>query len=84
MIRYPEVDLHRLTIDEAMPVLNDFLYDAFTSGLTTVSINHGKGTGILRQAVQRELRKSSLVKSFRRGIRGEGGEGVTVVELAEQ
>ena len=83
MPEYPELDLHRLTVDEALPRLNDFLYDAFTSGLYEVSINHGKGSGILRQAVARELRKSSLVKSFRRGVRGEGGAGVTIVNLTE-
>jgi DNA mismatch repair protein MutS2 len=83
MNEYPEIDLHRLTIDEAMPKLNDFLYQAFTSGLDEVSVNHGKGSGVLKLAVRRELRKSSLVKSFRRGIKGEGGEGVTIVKLAE-
>jgi DNA mismatch repair protein MutS2 len=81
---YPEINLHRLTIDEAIPEMNNFLYQAFTSGITEVSINHGKGTGVLRQAVHRELKKNSMVRSFRRGIRGEGGEGVTIVELADR
>lgn len=84
MPEYLELDLHRLTVDEALPRLNDFLYDAFTSGRDEVSICHGKGTGILRQAVVRELRKSSLVGSFRKGGRGEGGAGVTIVKLAER
>jgi DNA mismatch repair protein MutS2 len=83
MMEYPEIDLHRLTVDEAMPRLDDFLYRAFTSGIHEVSINHGKGTGVLRMAVRRELGKSSLVKSFRRGATNEGGEGVTIVRLAE-
>jgi DNA mismatch repair protein MutS2 len=83
MMEYPEVDLHRLTVDEAIPKLDDFLYRAFTTGIHEVSINHGKGTGILRMAVRRELRKSSMVKSFRRGDRNEGGEGITIVKLAE-
>jgi DNA mismatch repair protein MutS2 len=80
---YPEIDLHRLTVDEAMPKLNDFLYRAFTSDITEVSINHGKGSGVLKLAVSRELKRSSMVKSFREGIRGEGGNGVTIVKLAE-
>lgn len=79
-----ELDLHRQTVEEAIPRLNDFIYKAFTSGFMAVSINHGKGSGVLRQAVHRELRKNSLVRSFRKGERGEGGVGVTVVELAER
>jgi len=42
---------------------------------------HGKGTGILRQAVVRELKKHPLVRSFRGGGRFEGSTGATVVEF---
>jgi DNA mismatch repair protein MutS2 len=79
-----ELDLHRLTVDEALPMMNDYLYKAFTSGFSSVCINHGKGTGILKQAIQRELKKNTLVKSFRPGDRTEGGVGVTIVQLAER
>ena len=78
-----ELDLHRLTIDEALPKLNDYLYHAFTSGMSRVCINHGRGSGALKQAVHRELKHHSLVKSFRAGGYGEGGGGVTIVELAD-
>jgi DNA mismatch repair protein MutS2 len=83
MIIDSELDLHRHTVDEALPRLNDYLYHSFVAGMTAVRINHGKGTGVLRQAVHRELKKHNLVKSFRPGGYGEGGEGVTIVELAE-
>lgn len=83
MVVDAELDLHAQTVDEALPRLNDYLYQAFMSGMSSVRINHGKGTGILRQAVRRELKNHTLVKSFRRGDHWEGGEGVTVVELAE-
>jgi DNA mismatch repair protein MutS2 len=79
----PELDLHRHTIEEALPKLDQYLYDAFMAGMNSVCINHGRGTGILRQAVHRELKKHSLVKSFRKGGYGEGGAGVTIVELSE-
>ncbi|MFC1905283.1 Smr/MutS family protein [Chloroflexota bacterium] len=78
-----ELDLHRQTVEEALPRLRDHLYCAFTSGMSSTCINHGYGSRMLRQAVHRELKHHSLVKSFRAGGYGEGGEGVTIVELAD-
>jgi len=78
-----ELDLHRLTVEEALPKLDEFIYRAFTSGFNQLCINHGRGAGTLRLAVQRELKKNSMVRSFRAGDRWEGGIGVTIVELAE-
>jgi len=77
----PELDLHALTVDEAMPMIHEYLDDAFMTGMKEVRIVHGKGTGILRQAVMRELKRHPLVKSFRRGNRYEGSTGATIVEL---
>jgi DNA mismatch repair protein MutS2 len=79
-----ELDLHRLTVEEALPKLDDFIYSAFTAGFSEVCINHGRGSGTLRLAVQRELKKNSMVKSFRAGDRWEGGIGVTIVELSDR
>ena len=79
-----ELRLRRLTLDEALPKLDQYLHDAFMDGLIQVRVIHGKGTGTLRQTVRRELGKHPLVKSFRPGGYGEGGEGVTIVEMAEK
>ena len=79
-----ELRLRHLTLDEALPRLDQFLHDTFMAGLIQVRIIHGKGTGTLRQTVRRVVGKHPLVKSFRPGDYGEGGEGVTVVELAEK
>ena len=79
-----EVRLRHLTVDEALPKLDQYLHDAFMAGLYQVSVIHGKGTGTLRQIVRRELARHPLVKSFRPGEYGEGGEGVTIVELTEK
>lgn len=76
-----ELDLHAMTVDEAIPLVQEYLNDAFMAGLKEVRIVHGKGTGILRQAVTRELGKHPLVKSFRGGGRFEGSTGATVVEF---
>jgi len=46
-----EIDLHRLTVDEAIPKLDDFLHTAFQAGLYQVWVIHGKGSGILRREV---------------------------------
>ena len=79
-----EVRLRHLTVDEAMPKLDQYLHDAFMAGLYQIKVIHGKGTGTLRQLVQEQLAKHPLVKSYRPGGYGEGGAGVTIVELAEK
>jgi len=79
-----EVLLRHLTVDEALPKLDQYLHDAFMAGLYQVRIIHGKGTGTLRRVVQERLARHSLVKSYRPGDYGEGGDGVTIVQLAEK
>ncbi len=77
-----EVHLRHLIVDEALLKLDKYLNDAFMAGLYQVRIIHGKGTGTLRQVVREQLTKHTLVKSYRPGGYGEGGNGVTIVELA--
>ncbi len=76
-----EIHLRRLTVDEALRQLDKYLNDAFMAGLYQVKVVHGKGTGTLRQVVREQLAKHPLVKSYRPGDYGEGGAGVTIVEL---
>ena len=77
-----EVSLRGLKVEEALYRLDRFLNDAVLSGHSQVRIIHGKGTGALRQAVHQELARHSLVKSFALAEPWEGGDGVTVAELA--
>lgn len=79
----PEVDLHRLTADEAIEELDAFIREAHCAGVPAIRVVHGKGTGILRSTVRTWLPRQRLVKSFRSGWTWEGGDGVTVVELAD-
>ncbi len=78
-----ELDLHRLTVDEAIPQLDQFLNAAFQAGLYRVRIVHGKGSGVLRQEVRRYLSGHPLVKSHRTAERYHGGAGATQVEMSE-
>ena len=76
-----EVDLRGMDSVEAICVLERYLDEAFRGNLPSVRIIHGKGTGVLRAAVQQSLRKNKFVKSFRLGIYGEGEDGVTIAEF---
>ena len=79
-----ELLLRRLTVEEALYRLDQYLYNAFMADLASVRIVHGKGTGKLRRAVHESLARHPLVKSYRLGDYGEGDYGVTVVELTNR
>ena len=76
-----ECDIRGMAVDEAIPVVDQYLDEAVLASLGEVSIIHGKGTGALRQGIQQHLRHHPHVKRFRLGVYGEGESGVTVVEL---
>ncbi len=76
-----EVRLRHLTVDEALLKLDQYLNDAMLAGLYRVRVIHGKGSGTIRQVARRQLAHHPLVKSYRPGGYGEGGAGVTIVEL---
>ena len=76
-----ECDVRGMALDEAIPVVDQYLDEAVLASLTEVSIIHGKGTGVLRSGIQQHLRRHPHVKSFRLGVYGEGESGVTVVTL---
>jgi DNA-nicking Smr family endonuclease len=79
-----ELDLHRMTVDEALPKIDDFLNDTYSAGLHYVRIVHGKGSGVLRQEVSRYLSTHPLVKSFHSADRFTGGIGATEVQLIDK
>ena len=76
-----EVDLRGMDAVEAICVLDRYLDEAMRSNLSQVRIIHGKGTGVLRAAVQQSLKKNKFVKKFRLGQYGEGEDGVTIAEF---
>ena len=70
-----------MAVDEALPVLDNFLDAAYMGNLPNARIIHGKGTGVLRAGIQQHLKKHRNVAEFRLGRYGEGEDGVTVVTL---
>ncbi len=77
----PEVDLRGLMVEEAIEKTDKYLDDACLAGVSPVTIIHGKGTGVLRNAIHDYLKNQTYVKSYRLGVYGEGETGVTIVEL---
>lgn len=75
------VDLRGKNAEEALLDLDMFIDGAVRSGLTEITIVHGKGTGVLRKAVQTHLRTHPNIRTFRLGVYGEGEDGVTIAEL---
>lgn len=76
-----ELDIRGSACDDGIYELDAFIDQAVMSNISTVTIIHGKGTGLLRKAVHQRLRSHPSVKNFRLGLFGEGEDGVTVVEL---
>ena len=75
------VDLRGLGGDEAIMKIERFIDAMRLNRIHSATIVHGKGTGSLRQRTTEFLQQHRYIKSFRLGEWGEGGAGVTVVEL---
>ncbi len=76
-----EIDIRGMNSEEGIVELDRYIDHALLSGVTTVTVIHGKGTGVLRKAVHAFLKNNKSVKGFRLGVFGEGESGVTIVEL---
>ncbi len=76
-----QLDMRGLSCDEGIYLLDGYIDSVVLAKLESVTIIHGKGTGVLRDAVRRHLRKHKAVESIRPGIFGEGEDGVTVVKM---
>lgn len=79
-----ELDLHGLTVDEALLKLDEFIHTAYRAGYFQVRIVHGKGAGILRREVARYLSSHPLVRSHQLADRYHGGDGATIVNLSDR
>jgi len=75
------LDLRGARVDEAVGKMEAFLDRAALDGRSPVFVIHGHGTGALRKAIREHLARSQYVRRFQPGGKGQGGDGVTVVDL---
>jgi DNA mismatch repair protein MutS2 len=75
-------DVRGHRVDEALAVVDQLLDRAVVRGAIGVCVVHGMGTGAVRDAVRKHCKGHSQVARFRAGVRGEGGDGVTLVWMA--
>lgn len=78
-----EVDLRGQNVEEGLMLVDAAIDSALLRGIPRLTIIHGKGTGVLRSAVQQHLRRCPGIASFRLGAFGEGENGVTIAELKQ-
>lgn len=76
-----ELDIRGFASDEGILELDRFLDEAVLAGVETVTIIHGKGTGVLKKAVRGHLKGHPSVATSRPGLYGEGEDGVTIVQI---
>jgi DNA mismatch repair protein MutS2 len=75
------LDLRGARVDEALELLDQYLDQASLASAGRVTIIHGHGSGALRDAVRDRITGHPLVRDWRPGDRGEGGDGATIVSL---
>jgi DNA mismatch repair protein MutS2 len=76
-----EIEVRGMTAEEAWEVVDKYLDDASLCGYDSVRVIHGKGKGILGKKIREMLASHPRVRAHRFGDIGEGGTGVTIVEI---
>jgi len=82
MLDSKELDVRGMRADESLAQLELFLDKAVRDGFNSVRVIHGRGKGILRNAVREHLTRHPLARSFEAEARERGGDGATLVHLA--
>jgi DNA mismatch repair protein MutS2 len=72
------IDLHGLTVEEALGRVQEALSEALLADVDELRLIHGRGGGRIRSALHRELGETPSVRKFRLDPRN---EGVTIVTL---
>lgn len=74
-----EIDIRGMRLADALDIVTGYIDDAIMLNVNTVRIIHGKGTGVLRDEIQKYLRTMPGVASAKDEQIQYGGTGVTVV-----
>ena len=77
----PEVDVRGERVNDALEIVMKFIDDALMLGVPSVRILHGKGTGALREEIQKYVRTIPGVAEVADEDVRMGGSGVTVVKF---
>ncbi|HUT87279.1 MAG TPA: endonuclease MutS2 [Candidatus Heimdallarchaeota archaeon] len=77
-----QLNVRGMTVAEALREVETYVDRLLLADVRSASILHGKGTGALRDAVRSYLSSCSFVQSCGRASPREGGDGVTLFELA--
>ena len=77
----PELDVRGERVSDALDIVMHYIDDAIMLNIGSVRIIHGKGTGALRDELQKYLRTIPGVTSVRDEQVQFGGSGVTIVTL---
>jgi len=77
-----KIDLRGMRREEALKTLELFVDEALIANGTSLKIVHGKGDGVLRNAVKKKLREYRAVSSVYHEEAERGGDGVTIAELS--
>jgi DNA mismatch repair protein MutS2 len=78
-----EINVIGCNVDEALARTERLLDDTLVTEQKSVRVVHGYGTGQLRRAIVSLLKDHPQVASFHHAPPGQGGDGVTVVELKD-
>ena len=73
--------VRKMTVDEALPMVEQYLDQAYRAGYDSVAVIHGRGEGILRREVQELCKRIPYVAEHNLGGPHEGGYGVTIVRF---
>ena len=76
-----EIMVRGMTIDEAIPMVEQYLDQAYRAGYDSVTVIHGRGEGILRREVQELCKRIPYVIEHNLGGPHDGGYGVTIVRF---
>ena len=76
-----EIMVRGMTIDEAIPMVEQYLDQAYRAGYDSVTVIHGRGEGILRREVQELCKRTPYIIEHNLGGPHDGGYGVTIVRF---